>query len=104
MTKTSTFLSLTLINVMASPIAEVRRGTWHGWLGPNRGLLLGVRDIVSIPFEDVINVLDLSHRQMPRLTYIHMKLKFIDDCQVSIDPCLKNACNGNLINLSVISH
>lgn len=89
---------------MASPIAEIRGGTWCGCLDPNRDLFLGGRDIVSIPFEEVINVLDISHRQMPRLTYIHMKLKFIYDRQVSTDPCLKNACNRNLINLSVISH
>lgn len=93
-----------MINMMASPIAEIKGGTWYRWLGPNRGLLLRVRDIVSIPFEDVINVLALSHRQMHRLTYIHIKLKCINDCQVSIDPCLRNACKENLINLSIISH
>lgn len=52
------------------PAAELSGGTRHGLLGPGRGLLRGVRDTVSIPFEDAINVLDLSHGQMHRFIFM----------------------------------
>lgn len=53
---------------MASPATAQGDGALSGSLGPSRGLLLGERGVVSDPFEDFINALDLSHRQMPTLT------------------------------------